>query len=92
MVLSRGAIKKFTEFITGHCRLNKHMHVLGLSQNTQCTLCLDGEETPEHLLTACGALCATRIKWFGSEKILPNEVSKGKLSDLLGFIRSTGRF
>ena len=92
MALSRSAMKKFIEFITGHCRLNKHMHMLGLSQNTQCTLCLDGEETPEHLLTACDALCTTRIKWFGCEKIQPSEVLKGKLSDLLGFIRSTGRF
>lgn len=47
--LSRNNIRKITGVLTGHCKLNKYMHTIGLAINPFCDKCGD-VETAEHFL------------------------------------------
>ncbi|KAK9509827.1 hypothetical protein O3M35_004731 [Rhynocoris fuscipes] len=38
--------------LTGHCRLNKHMHNSRLGDDDLCRFCLEEEETAVHVLSS----------------------------------------
>ena len=48
---SRQDLRLIIGVITGHCKLNKHLHRMGLTQTATCRLCNDDDETPLHFLT-----------------------------------------
>ena len=90
--LKRKSVKAVTEFITGHCRLNKHLSRMGLAEDPSCRLCGEGEETPSHFLEECEALGMERLRHFGQDPVPPLSAFQDSMGDLLGFIRSTGIF
>jgi len=59
--LSKSSLRTLIGVITGHCKLNKHMNRLGLSQTTVCR-CDEEDETPLHILTSCPAVALDRLK------------------------------
>ena len=63
---SRKELRSMIGLITGHCKLNKHLHRMRLSEDSSCRRCNEEEETPIHLFTNCPALEATRRTFFGA--------------------------
>ncbi len=90
--LPRVKLKALVEFVTGHCRLRKHMSNIGIEEDPTCELCQGGEETPEHFLWSCDALDLQRITWFGPGTVEARTLLDRPLRELLGFIKSTRRF
>jgi len=62
MELSRKDLRCVTGLLTSHCQMRRHMHILGLSQDPECRLCLKDEETPIHVLTHCYCTCDDQKK------------------------------
>ena len=57
MELNRTDMNIFVQLCTGHCSLQRHLNVMGLSEEVSCRICSeDYEETPEHLIKECPAL------------------------------------
>ncbi|CAB4038284.1 Hypothetical predicted protein [Paramuricea clavata] len=54
------------QFLTGHCWLRRHSHVVGESDDPTCRLCKVGPEEPFHLFSECPALQSERTLILGS--------------------------
>ena len=65
---------------TGHCRLNKHLYRLGISQTALCQ-CQQAEQTPEHILQDCPLLGELRINMWPHPVDLKTKLW-GNLTDL----------
>ena len=51
---------------TGHNNLNRHRHLLNETDTAECRLCLEEEESSEHLLLQCPAIGGSRHHLLGS--------------------------
>uniref|UniRef100_T1I9C7 Reverse transcriptase zinc-binding domain-containing protein n=1 Tax=Rhodnius prolixus TaxID=13249 RepID=T1I9C7_RHOPR len=85
--LGRVAIRIAVGILAGHCRLNKHMHCMGLATDSLCRFCQEEEETALHVVCQCEGLVWLRYRLFGKEKLVPTSLSQGPLSDLLRLLR-----
>jgi len=74
MEFSRNYLRCVTGLLTGHCQMRRHMHILGLSQDPECHLCLEDEETRIHVLTQCPALATIRKELWGKSVINPLDI------------------
>jgi hypothetical protein len=51
--------------LTGHVRLNKHLHRMGLLSDPTCATCSIKEESALHFISVCPTLANLRTKIFG---------------------------
>jgi hypothetical protein len=51
--------------LTGHVRLNKHLHRMGLLSDSTCAACGIEEESAIHLICVCPTLANRRTQIFG---------------------------
>ncbi|CAH0712851.1 unnamed protein product, partial [Brenthis ino] len=79
-----------TRILTGHCKLNKHMFTLGLSQTAMCRLCHETEETAMHILCSCGPLMHRRSIYLGQHIMQPEEIQMLPAQKIWKFLESTG--
>ena len=64
--LNRQQFSKYVQLITGHNFLKRHSFLLGESQDKECRLCLEDEETSSHIIADCPALARIRFGIFGA--------------------------
>ncbi|XP_060527243.1 uncharacterized protein LOC132702552 [Cylas formicarius] len=88
--LTRRECRALTGAYTGHCRLRRHLCLLGIGDDPECRWCMKGEETSYHLLTECPALTWARLGVFGTALIDPDSVHGIGLKELLTFYRRGG--
>ncbi|CAH2243709.1 jg8769 [Pararge aegeria aegeria] len=62
--LSRKNLRTVVSMITGHCSLNKHLFILGITDSTLCRACM---ETPTHVLLQCRGVVEQRAAYLGSQ-------------------------
>ncbi|KAJ8912877.1 hypothetical protein NQ315_014488 [Exocentrus adspersus] len=62
--LGRRALNQMVGILTGHCRLRRHLHLMGIEESPLCPECGEGEDTPIHLLGHCIAFGRLRHKVF----------------------------
>ena len=74
--MSRQGIRNLVGILTGHCPLNRHLHLLGLRESPLCPSCGTGEETAYHLIGTCDRWGRLRRRTFG-KTTLPREDLKG---------------
>ncbi len=77
--------------LTGHCFLNRHLFLLGLSTTGKCETCKRKDETLTHFLCECPEYKATRLKIFGRNQIKPAEVANLKWPDLIKYVQEIGK-
>lgn len=92
MSLNRDKLKPIVEVITGHCRLNKHLKVLGIKSDETCPLCLESEETAEHFLAECPALAGTRLAVFGKAFPPTDDLMWATPRNISRYLQRTSRF
>lgn len=90
LALSRNNLRILTRALTGHCRLNKHMFKLGLSDTQLCRLCEEADESPFHLLGECGALMQKRSLLLGKHLFVPDELRDITPQKILQFLAAAG--
>ncbi|KAJ8910193.1 hypothetical protein NQ315_005621 [Exocentrus adspersus] len=72
--LGRKALNQMVRILTGHCRLRRHLHLMGIEESPLCPECGEGEDTPIHLLGYCIAFGRLRYKVFGAAEMQGEEM------------------
>lgn len=85
--LNRPNLRTLIGLYTGHCRLNHHLHRIGLAENAECRLCLEDDETAEHVFCACPAADRTRFLLFGKMLLLPEDLDRLSPSKVISFVK-----
>nr|CAH7737751.1 unnamed protein product [Callosobruchus chinensis] len=62
----RWAIRNLVGVLTGHCRLRRHLSLLGIEEDSLCMGCGEADETAYHFLAECDLLGGLRYEIFGS--------------------------
>lgn len=88
--LNRKNIKRLTEILTGHCKLNYHLCKMNISDNPLCDKCGD-EETAAHLLCKCPAYITARAKHLGAFILPHNIIWSLPPNSVLKFLNATDR-
>lgn len=91
--LSRQDISNTIGVLTGHCPIGRHAGRLGIPHNDYCRSCRDEEEeeTVEHLLCSCVALCRKRYSTLGLASLSSlSEITKLGLTSVNSFIKAAG--
>jgi len=91
MKLSRPAMCLFTQTITGHNSLNKHLTRIGKASDPNCLLCGEEEDTGIHVLAVCPNLVVLQLHTFHCPELLLEELGELELADVARFIRESGR-
>ena len=63
--MDRRELSTVVQVITGHNFMNRHSFLLGDTDEEECRLCLEDEESTFHVIAECPALWATRQQVFG---------------------------
>ena len=87
---SRRALNPLIGILTGHCRLRKHQHQMGLEADPACPMCGEEEETAWHFLSTCEALGRLRQSIFEFPEIQEEEALDW--TDILTFLLRSRRF
>ena len=58
--LDKADLRLLVGYLCGHHELRYYLHKIGLSQETDCRLCLEDDETTTHILCDCPALARLR--------------------------------
>ncbi|CAH2224347.1 jg6598 [Pararge aegeria aegeria] len=73
---------------TGHCPLNKHLSISGITDSPLCRACMETEETPIHIMLQCNGVAEQRAARLGSTATLHEAL--GDLGGLLSFWSELG--
>lgn len=92
MGLSRENMRLVIEIITGHCRLNRHLTVIGVKTDPICPECTESEETSLHLLAECPMYSLIRWELWGSDTLDIEDLKNLKVEQIARFTRETKRF
>jgi ribonuclease HI len=90
LCLPRKQLRILTAFLTGHCKLGKHLTTMGLQEDSKCRFCKIGDETPTHLLINCYALMQSRHRALGHRVLTPKMVRTLHPNAILAFLKRTG--
>ena len=90
--MDKHSIRILTQMITGHAKLNRHKHLMGLEDSPTCPKCGVGEETPHHMLTECPAYGKLRLEIFNKLDITTEDIPLLKGKAIVRFARGTGRW
>jgi hypothetical protein len=76
--------------LTGHNILRRHLHVMGLINDSACRKCVIEEETSVHILCECEALASLRHQYLGSFFLHPEDIRVLGVGAIWNFIKGTG--
>jgi ribonuclease HI len=86
--LEKHNLRVLTGLLTGHCTLRYHMHKLGLNDQPTCRLCLEEDETSEHIMCHCEAITRLRLNFLGKLFLTPKDIHSTPPRDILRFIKN----
>jgi ribonuclease HI len=89
--LSRWKMRLMTYILTGHCGLNRHMSLMGLSDSPNCSTCGVAELVP-HYLCECPQFMRTRMNTLGGMVTDDQEIANIPWPSILKFVLQTERF
>lgn len=89
--LNRKDIAAVTGILTGHAKLNEHLHRMGLKSEPDCDRCGNISESAEHLLCHCPFYQRERLRFLGAPTVNPGSISSISINDILFFLLATGR-
>ncbi|KAJ8983698.1 hypothetical protein NQ317_003488, partial [Molorchus minor] len=88
---SRETLNQLVGILTGHCKLRRHLSLLGIEEDPTCPRCGEDDETSYHFVGQCEAFRRLRFAIFGSGTLSREELVSLGWSDDLTFIRRSGR-
>ncbi|KAJ8971537.1 hypothetical protein NQ317_014969 [Molorchus minor] len=88
---SRETLNQLVGILTGHCKLRRHLSLLGIEEDPTCPRCGEDDETSYHFVGQCEAFRRLRFAIFGSGTLSREKLVSLGWSDVLTFIRTSGR-
>ena len=90
MSFNRTQSRAVIGLLTGHNTMRRHLHVMGLSNNSTCRKCGTEEETSAHILGECEALASLRPRYLGSFFLDPEDIRMLGVGAIWNFAIGTG--
>ena len=90
--LSRKDLRILIGIFTGHADVNRHLCIMGASQDSICPLCQEDENTSLHFIAQCNALVLLRKQILGDYTISLYTLSDIHWFLLLKFAKACKRF
>ena len=90
MKLNRRDLRALLSIYTGHCRLNGHLHRIGVRDSPECRLCMEEDETVEHVMCYCPAGTKIRFETFGVSITHLSELDSFSSSLMFSYLRRMG--
>ena len=89
MNMSVRKVRVLVAFLTGHARVQKHLHRMGIRGSSICRICHEEEETAMHILCDCKGLASRRNTIFGCHLGLmqPTEFLDLDLDEIYRFLK-----
>ncbi|KAJ8912793.1 hypothetical protein NQ315_002550 [Exocentrus adspersus] len=85
-------LNQMVGILTGHCRLRRHLYLIGIEESPLCLKCGEGEDTPTYFLGQCVAFGRLRHKVFGTGELQREKITGLPWTKILTFVRASGRF
>lgn len=89
--LKKEDIRMITGLVTGHCMLNRHLKIIGRTNDPSCPECGE-EETSLHFLAECPMYSLPRWELLGTDRLEQEQLLELKLGDIIRFSKATRRF
>jgi hypothetical protein len=80
------------DLLTGHVRLNKHLHRMGLLSDPTCVACGIEEESSLLFICVCPTLANLRTQFFGKPILSVSEYEGMSAGSFVQFEEKSGRF
>ena len=90
--LSRKHLITLVGILTGHADLNRHLFIMGVSQDLKCPFCQEDEDTSLHFIAQCSALMLLQKEIFGDYTISLDILSNIHWFLILKFAKASKRF
>ena len=90
--MNSNQIRVVAGLLTGHCRLNKHLKTMRLTQDPLCRFCRREPETSEHILCDCEVLERKRMIYIGQGRPSMGDYWTKPLTQILELIRAIGLY
>ncbi|KAL5253689.1 hypothetical protein ACHWQZ_G013458 [Mnemiopsis leidyi] len=92
--LDKNKLRAATQYLTGHCELNYHLHKYNPKNISKiCPHCSMEEETMNHFIGRCPMWFNRRGRYFNCYYTSVSEVADSiSLKNIVGYICSTNRF
>ncbi|KAJ8976998.1 hypothetical protein NQ317_015616 [Molorchus minor] len=72
---SRETLNQLVGILTGHCKLRRHLSLLGIEEDPTCPRCGEDDETSYHFVGQCEAFRRLRFAIFGSGTLSREELN-----------------
>lgn len=80
----RPKLSQMVGWMTGHCLLNRHLHIMGLVRTNLCRTCQGSLETPGHILLECPRFEALRYQLLAEQNRRYDYPDRGPLARIHG--------
>jgi hypothetical protein len=80
------------DLLTGHVRLNTHLHMLGLLSDPTCADCGFEDESAFHFICVCPTLANLRSQTFSKPILSVSEYEEMSVGSFVQFAEKSGRF
>ena len=77
--LPRRQLSQVVGWITGHATLNRHLQIMGLSNDNWCRACKRAPETPHHIIFDCVRFEETRYAQLANQDYIYDDPDRGPL-------------
>ena len=89
--LARGVLRQVQGVLTGHCVLNRHLHLMGKVAHPICPKCGEEEETVLHFLGHCPVYLTQRLAAWGDPVMSLEDIKSSGIRPLINYLRDTRR-
>jgi hypothetical protein len=87
---NRTQARVIIDLLTGHNTLQRHLYIMGLSNNPTCGKCDTEEENSVHILCECEAMASLRHTYLGSFFLDPENIKKLSIGAIWNFTKGKG--
>jgi len=92
LLASRQMLRPVIGVLTGHSHIQRHLSLMGLSNDPFCSYCSEVIETTSHFLWHCNYFAIQRTTVWGKPFLDPADIDVVTVGDLVRFIKKSHRF
>jgi len=92
LALPRQMLRPVIGVLTGHSQVQRHLSLMGLSNDPSCSYCSEAIETTSHYLCRCSYFAMQRATVWGKPFLDPADIDIVTVGDLVRFIKKSHRF
>jgi len=92
LALSRQMLKPVVGILTGHTQVQRHLSLMGLSNDPFCSYCKEAIESASHFLCHCNYFAVLRTTIWGKPSLHPTDIDSAAVGDIVRFIKKSHRF